>query len=222
MRISRAKTEYMCVNKTEEEGSTRMQGILLPRAEEFKYLGATVQEDGGCGSEVKRRVQAGWTGWRKMSGILCDRKVSARLKGKVYNTAVRPAMLYSMETVALTKRQEATLEVAELRMLRFAMGVTRLDKIRNEYIRGTAGVERLGNKLTEGRLRWYGHVLRQDDAYVGKRVIGMELPEERRRGRHKRRLMDVVKEDKKAVGVTEEDAVDRSLWKKRIRCGDPE
>ena len=47
-------------------------------------------------------------------------------------------MLYGLETVALTKRQEAEMEVAELKMLRFTLGVTKMDKIRNEYIRGTA------------------------------------------------------------------------------------
>ena len=33
------------------------------------------------------------------------------------------------------------------------MGVTRKDKIRNEYIRGTLKVERLGMKIREGRMR---------------------------------------------------------------------
>ena len=43
---------------------------------------------------------------------------------------MRPAMLYGLETVALTKRQEAEMEVAKLKMLRFALGVTRVNKIR--------------------------------------------------------------------------------------------
>ena len=47
-------------------------------------------------------------------------------------------MLYGLETVALTKRQEAETEVAELKMLRFSLAVTRIDKVRNEYIRETA------------------------------------------------------------------------------------
>ena len=38
----------------------------------------------------------------------------------------------------LIKRQEA--EIAGLKMLRFSLGVSRMDKIRNEYIRGTAQV----------------------------------------------------------------------------------
>ena len=46
-------------------------------------------------------------------------------------------------------------------MLRFAIRMTRKDKIRNEYIKGTIKVERLGMKMREGRLRWYGHVMRR-------------------------------------------------------------
>ncbi|KAK3519716.1 hypothetical protein QTP70_002667 [Hemibagrus guttatus] len=51
-------------------------------------------------------------------------------------------------------------------MLRFSLGVTRLDRIRNEYIRGTAHVGRLGDKVREARLRWFGHVQRRDTTFV--------------------------------------------------------
>ena len=37
----------------------------------------------------------------------CDRIVPSRLKGKLYVVAVRPAMLYVLETVTLPKRQDA-------------------------------------------------------------------------------------------------------------------
>ncbi|KAK3545277.1 hypothetical protein QTP70_002960 [Hemibagrus guttatus] len=162
MKVSRSKTEYMCVNEREGSGTVRLQGEEVKKVQEFKYLGSTVQSNGECGKEVKKRVQAGWNGWRKVSGVLCDQKISARIKGKVYRTVVRPAMLYGLETVSLRKRQESELEVAELKMLRFSLGVTRLDRIRNEYIRGTAHVERLGDKVREARLRWFGHVQRRD------------------------------------------------------------
>ena len=69
-----------------------------------------------------------------MSGVICDRRVPARVKGKVCEVAVRPAMLYGLETVALKKRQEVEMEVAELKMLQFSLGVTRMDKITNEYM----------------------------------------------------------------------------------------
>ncbi|KAK3532175.1 hypothetical protein QTP86_009196 [Hemibagrus guttatus] len=162
MKVSRSKTEYMCVNEMEGSGTVRLQGEEVKKVQEFKYLGSTVQSNGECGKEVKKRVQAGWNGWRKVSGVLCDQKISARIKGKVYRTVVRPAMLYGLETVSLRKRQESELEVAELKMLRFSLGVTRLYRIRNEYIRGTAHVGRLGDKVREARLRWFGHVQRRE------------------------------------------------------------
>ncbi|KAK3545734.1 hypothetical protein QTP70_011336 [Hemibagrus guttatus] len=176
MKVSRIKTEYMCVNEREGSGTVRLQGEEVKKVQEFKYLVSTVQSNGECGKEVKKRVQAGWNGWRKVSGVLCDRKISARIKGKVYRTVVRPAMLYGLETVSLRKRQESELEVAELKMLRFSLGVTRLDRIRNEYIRGTAHVGHLGDKVREARLRWFGHVQRRESEYIGRRMLDMGLP----------------------------------------------
>ena len=69
-----------------------------------------------------------------------------------------------------------------------------MDKIRNEYIRGTAQVGRFGEKTREARLRWYGHVRRKDDGYIGRR---MELPGKRKLGRPSKR--DVVKEEMTVV-----------------------
>ena len=154
-----------------------------------------------------------------MSGVLCDRKLSAWVKGKMYKSVVRPAMLYGMETVAVTERQVGKMEVAELKMVRWALGVTRKDKIRNEYVRGTA---KLGDKLRNARLRWYGHVKRREEGYVGKTMMEMGVPGRRKRGRPRRRWMDLAREDMEKVGAKEGDEVDREKWKILLRCGDPE
>ena len=87
----------------------------------------------------------------------------------------------------MNKAQERKLDVAEMRMLRWMSGVTKLERIRNEKIRGTTKVGEISKKVQESRLKWYGHVLRREDEYVGKRVMAMEVPGERRRGRPKRR-----------------------------------
>ena len=198
-----------------------MENTKVPRVKEFKYSGSTVQESGGCEREVKKRMQAGWNGWRKVSGVICDRRLSARVKGKVYSSVVRPAMVYGLETVMVTKKQVEEMEVAEMKMLRFAMRVMRKDKIRNEYIRGTIKVECLGMKMREGRLRWYGHVMRRDQEYVGRKMMEMELPGKRKRGRPKRKFLDVVKEGMGEVGAKETDVENRTAWRKMIRCGYP-
>ena len=83
---------------------------------------------------------------------------------------VRPAMLYGMETVAVTKGQERKMDVTEMRMLRFTLGKTRMEMIRNGTIRETIGVDEIANKLRECRLKWLGHVERREDGYISKRV----------------------------------------------------
>ena len=153
IKVSWSKTEYLCINERNDDETVKMEDSKVPRVKEFKYLGSPMQENDGCEREVKKRVQAGWNGWRRVSGIICDRRLPARVKEKVYNSAVRPAMMYGLETVAVTKKQVEEMQVAEMKMLRFAMGVTRKDKIRNEHIRSTVKVELLGMKMREGRLR---------------------------------------------------------------------
>ena len=91
--------------------------------------------------------------------------------------------MYGFETVMVTKKQVKEMEVAEIKMLRFAMEVRRKDKIRNEYIRSTVKVERLEMKMREGRLRCYGHITRRDQEYVGRKMMVMELPGKRERDR---------------------------------------
>ena len=70
-------------------------------------------------------LQAGWNGWRRVSGVIRDKRLPARVKGKVYSSMVRPAMVYGLETVAVTKKQVEEMEVAEMKILRFAKGVTK-------------------------------------------------------------------------------------------------
>jgi len=94
------------------------------------------------------------------------------------------------------------------------------DKVRNEEVRRRVGVSELGQKLREGRLRWFGHVYRRDEGYVGKRVQKITVGK-RKRGRPKRRWEDCVKEDMKELGLREEEAKDRTSWRKKITTGDP-
>lgn len=129
LKISRKKTEYLRFNE-DRNTEISVQGTRLKRVDKFKYLGSTVAEDGNLDAEITNRVQSGWRNWKKMSGVLCDRKISVKVKGGVYRTVVRPAMMYGAETWPVKKEQEKKLDVAEMKMLRWMCGVTKMDKIR--------------------------------------------------------------------------------------------
>ena len=75
MKVSRSKTEYLCINGGNDDETVKMEDAKVPRIKEFKYLGTTVQESGGCEREIKKRVQEGWNGWRRVSGVICDKRL---------------------------------------------------------------------------------------------------------------------------------------------------
>ena len=100
-------------------------------------------------------------------------------------------------------------------------GVTKLDKIRNERIRGTTKVGEITKKVQERRLKWYGHVMRREEHYVGGRAMVMKVQGRRKRGRPKRRWLDKVKDDIKEKGLSADDVYDRATWRRMSSYIDP-
>ena len=94
------------------------------------------------------------------------------------------------------------MEITELKMVMRAKGVTKKVMIRNRVIRGRATIVKQGNKLRNGRLRWYRHVKKSDEGgYVGRRVMEMAVHRRRMPGRPKRRCLDAVRESMWEDGV---------------------
>ena len=120
--------------------------------------------------EVESKVQAGWSKWREGSGILCDKRMPLKLKGKYYSTVVRPVMTYSSKCWAVKYDHKQKLSVAEMKMLRMMCGVIRWDRLRNECVRASVGVDSIIDRLAQSRLRWCGHVSRMKSDNVVRKV----------------------------------------------------
>ena len=67
-------------------------------------------------------------------------------------------MLYGSECWAIKRQQIYKMSVEEMRMLRWIIGHTRMDRIRNEVIRSKVGVALIEDKVRENCLRWYEHI----------------------------------------------------------------
>ena len=118
----------------------------------FKYLRSIFTSGGGSQADVNNRIRIGWMKWKEISGVMCDRKMPVKLKDKVFKTIIRPAMTYGTECWAVKKKDENKLNSAEMRMLRWVRGQTRLDHIRNEDIRKEADVKPVETFLENKRL----------------------------------------------------------------------
>ncbi|PWG75187.1 hypothetical protein DF186_13920, partial [Enterococcus hirae] len=117
-----------------------------------------------------------------------------KFKGKFYRIVIRPVMLYGTECWAVKGEYEYKLSVAEMKMLRWMSGYTRLDKIRNEDIRERVGVVFIVKKMVESRFRWFGYVRRRPIEYPVRRVDEMEDGQRAKdRRRFKKIIYEVVK-----------------------------
>ena len=142
-------------------------------------------------------------------------------EGNVYRRVVRPTMRYEAETRALKKAGGNRSEVADMIILRWMCGVRRLDKIRNERIRGTAEVGEIPEKVQERKLTWYGHVMRREEHYVGRRAMEIKVQGIRKIERPKWRWLDKLKGDIKEKGLSIDEVYDRATLKRMWSYIDP-
>ena len=68
---------------------------------EFTYLGDRVNAGGGCEAAVAAKTRCGWVKFRECGELLYGSRSPLRLKGAVYKSYVRPAMLYGSEAWCL-------------------------------------------------------------------------------------------------------------------------
>jgi hypothetical protein len=144
--------------------------------------------------------------------------VPRKLKGKFYRTTIRPAVLYGAECWPTKRRHIQQLSVAEMRMLRWICGHTRLGRVRNDGIRDRLGVAQIEEKLIQHRLRWFGHVHRRPQRHrVHRGIIRRDNNVKRGRGWPNLTWKEAIKRDLKEWNISMELCLDRSAWKEVIR-----
>ena len=142
------KTEVMWIG---EQGVV-VDGKTSKQVNIVVYLGGTVCEDGGSSKEIQRRVEAGASAWRRVEGVMWDRKLKKQLKGKVLEACVVPACIYGLGTLPLIERHKEKMQIAENKWVR---------KICKEWVKTDCQKEhgkqmRLAEEEKKGRqkLRW--------------------------------------------------------------------
>ena len=92
--------------------------------------------------------------------------------------------------------------------LRSLVGVSRMDRARNEEVRRRAGIERELASRDQRVLRWFRHVERMDEYRMARRVLMGEVSRGRVRGRPRLGRMDGV-----TVEAARQGAKDRKKWR---------
>uniref|UniRef100_W5NKA4 Reverse transcriptase domain-containing protein n=1 Tax=Lepisosteus oculatus TaxID=7918 RepID=W5NKA4_LEPOC len=152
------KTEYL-EGGDQTDDTIAAGGVQLNKVTQFKYLGSYINYECTTLQDAKTQVSAAWMKWQNVTGVLCHKNIPFfRLKFKVYHSVFRPVALYGTECWPTTQKHEQALHTMEMKMLRWTLGLTRLDHVMNEEVRKTLKVTPVSEKMRESRLRWYGHV----------------------------------------------------------------
>ena len=181
-------------------------------------MGSTLEENGELDAEVTHRVQSGWKNWKRAYGLECcatgneredqgegvqDSSIGLYTKT---GTGVRDRYMGVEEgtgkEIGGRRNENATMDVRSYENS-FAGCCWKLDKLGNERIRGTKEMGEIPKKVQERRLKWYGHVMRREEHYIGRRAMEMKV-----QGTRKRRCLDKVKDDIKEKRLSADEVYD--------------
>ena len=102
-KISCRSTQQFVCRRCEDTGDGKKEPVevLCDEVETVKgfcYLEDRLNASGGCETAVTARVRIGWMKFRECGELLLGRRFSLKMKGMVYHSCVRSAMLHGSET----------------------------------------------------------------------------------------------------------------------------
>ena len=136
------------------------------------------------------------------------------MKGKVYKSCLKSAMLYGSEAWCLRGEEMAILRRTERAMIWAMCGVKLLDQRNSEELMDMLVIkESLDRMAKASNMRCYGHVLRKADENVILKALKFEVSGSRGRGRPKQTWKKPVKNEMNKNGLVKEDACNRTKWR---------
>ena len=167
----------------------------LETAHSFKCPGAIVS-DKGSKPEVLSRIAQTTAAVTKLKVICNDKNITINSKIRLMRSLAMSIFVYACETWTITADIERTIQALEMRCFRKLLGISYRDHITNEEVKA-----RIGNAIgpyedltsvKRCKLKWYGHVTRSSG--LAKTILHRTVQGWRRRGRHRKRWEDNIKE----------------------------
>ena len=215
-----------CIRTSDDTGSCTVQettdliledGTIVESVDKFCYLGDMIGACGGAEDASRTRVRCGWKKFHELSPILTRKGASLKLKGKIYSTCVRSAMVYGSETWPMKKEDLSRLERAERWMMRRMCGVTLRDRVSSRELYDRLGLDSVSSIVVRGRLRWFGHVQRRSETDWTRRCTSYEVIGQRGRGRGRKTWKECVDGDLRRLKLDPLMTSNREVWHQLVR-----
>jgi len=156
--------------------------------DDFVYLGALITNN--YNTSIKRRILAAQRAYFSIKHLLTSKKISRNAKLLMYETLIRPLVLYGSKSWNMTVADENSIGVFERKVLRVIFGPKKerdqYRNRRNEEIYQLFNEADIVKRVKVNRLRWAGHVVRRPvEAPINKVFQSDFLYGRRSRGRPK-------------------------------------
>ena len=212
----RGKTELVVISRNNEQVYDIYMGQnRIHQVKNYNHLGVNVGETNLQEVEIGNRIAK----YNRNTGLLCpllrDANIPRKCKIIIYQSILKPILLYGSEVWSLTAKTESKLRAAEMRVLRMIKGVTRREKIRNTIIRRELNVTSLLEEVERKQLRWYGHVMRMEDGKKAKKYLNWKPEGKRPVGRPRKRWMEGIKAAIERRGTSLQEVRDNRRYEDR-------
>ena len=184
----------------------------------FCYLGDMLEAGGGCTKAITNRCGIAWSKFRKLRPVLTSRHIPFPVRGRVYSTCVRAAMLHGSETWGPKTDELQRLRRNDRAMVLWICGVRPQDNVSSDDLLAKLGLADIGKVLSSRRLRWYGHAKRSQGCINTVMDVVVEVDkDETRPGRPRKTWKQCVDSDMKACKLKDADTLDRVKWRKTVK-----
>ena len=92
-------------------------------------------------------------------------------KLKIHNITAKAALKFGSEAWVLKRREEQRLEAAQMKFWRHLLGITKLDKEKNQCIREKTGAQNILKETKQYQKKWLQHVQRMDTNRLPKQAL---------------------------------------------------
>jgi len=108
-------------------------------------------------------------------------------KLRIHNITAKAALKFGSEAWVLKKREERSLEAAQMKFLRHLLGITKLDKEKKQCIRGKTGAQNIVKEIKQYQEKWLQHVQKMDTNRLPKQALQYKTKGRRNIGRPRKR-----------------------------------
>ena len=191
-----------------------VQDKKLDGVDSFCYLGDTIGAGGGCDLSVITRIRYVWGKFRELLPILTSHALSYTTRGQIYSTYIHTVLLYASEYWAPNVNNLLKLQHNDQAMIRWTCNVRLKDHISSDSLR-KLGINNIQTLLRYNRLRWFGHVVRNDGSINS--ITEFEVVGQRGRGRAKKTWKDRINNDLRHWKLSRADPANRMEWRKKLK-----